>query len=267
MACINTEFFMADTLARGFGIQVILPEPGEGRVDEQGRYPVFWLLHEEGGNHTSWARNTALERYLREAGIACVLPNGDLSYFANIDGGRYFDFVTQELRMFCTRMFPLSQERAENFIAGASMGAYGALRIGLSEPERYGFIGVISGGNITSRQLAPVAGGKRAPLNLWRELVFDTADAERLRGGAFDLYALAKSAVEQGKTLPRIYGCCGKEDAVLPEMRQDMRVLQSLGAAYSLSVKEGGHDYACWDACLPDLLRAITAGLPERGQN
>jgi len=265
MSCIHTEFFMAKTLTRGFDIQVILPEPGEGRVNAQGRYPVLWLLHGEGANHTSWTRFTSLERYLRDAGIACVLPCGDLSYYANIDGGRYFDFVTQELRMFCTRMFPISNKREDNFIAGASMGAYAALRIGLMEPERYCAVGALSGANITNRQLHPVKGGNRAPLNLWRGLVFGTTDAGGLRGGEFDLYVLAKSAREQNRLLPRIYGFCGADDAVLPEMQRDMLELRGSDADYSLQIVGGGHDFACWDACLPELLRQLAAdGMPAK---
>ena len=46
--------------------------------------------------------------------------------------------MTEELPTRMKEWFPISDNPADTFIAGLSMGGYGALKIGLTYPERYG---------------------------------------------------------------------------------------------------------------------------------
>jgi S-formylglutathione hydrolase FrmB len=60
-------------------------------------------------------------------------------------GYRYWDFVSQELLHKARGFFPLSSAREDNFVAGLSMGGYGALKLALSLPERFAAAASLSG--------------------------------------------------------------------------------------------------------------------------
>ena len=55
-------------------------------------------------------------------------------------------FAEDELVELTRRMFPLSREREDTFIAGLSMGGYGALKCGLRAPETFSKVASLSGG-------------------------------------------------------------------------------------------------------------------------
>jgi S-formylglutathione hydrolase FrmB len=48
---------------------------------------------------------------------------------------RYWDFVSQELLDKARAYFPLSSVREDNFVAGPSMGGYGALKLAFTLPS------------------------------------------------------------------------------------------------------------------------------------
>ena len=136
---------------------VILPQTGKDflsggvRRNKDGKIPVLWLLHGFGDDSTSWERYTHVERYALARGIAVVMP-GVLSqcFYSNmVKGLPYFDHIANEVPALFREMFPqLSDAPEDNFIAGLSMGGYGALKIGLTYPERYAAIGCFSAGNL-----------------------------------------------------------------------------------------------------------------------
>ena len=57
------------------------------------------------------------------------MPSGDNKFYIdNPDSGEmYGSFIGKELIEFTRKTFPLSQKREDTFIAGLSMGGYGAL--------------------------------------------------------------------------------------------------------------------------------------------
>ena len=52
------------------------PVPQEG-------YRVAYLLHGIGNNHSNWMRNTSVERYANERGIALVMPEVQRSFYTD----------------------------------------------------------------------------------------------------------------------------------------------------------------------------------------
>ena len=59
-------------------------------------------------------------------------------------GENYYDFIQKELPEFITSNFPISSRREDTYIAGASMGGYGALAHALGHPESYCAVGAFS---------------------------------------------------------------------------------------------------------------------------
>jgi S-formylglutathione hydrolase FrmB len=59
---------------------------------------TLWLLHGRSDDHTTWMRNTLIERYAEDHGIAVVMPNADKSWYSNTAYQmNYFNYITPEL--------------------------------------------------------------------------------------------------------------------------------------------------------------------------
>ena len=144
-------------------VNVILPLPRDARTEAR-ELPALYLLHGMGDDHGSWLRKTAIERYALEAGLAVIMPDGALSCYENMaHGERYRDYIADELPRIMRETFPLSADREKNFIAGCSMGGFGALKLGFAEPEKWSAIGMLS-----AAHMEYVPDSPRVRENLWR---------------------------------------------------------------------------------------------------
>ena len=131
MALVHCHFF-SQVLGQMCAMRVLLPEPGPAGDDtgEPVRYPTLYLLHGLSDDHTVWLRRTSLERYLEGRRLAVVLPAAQRSFYTDaVRGQRYWAFLSEELPRLARHFFPLSARPAENFVAGLSMGGYGAFKL------------------------------------------------------------------------------------------------------------------------------------------
>ncbi|GMA36680.1 alpha/beta hydrolase [Demequina litorisediminis] len=138
--------------------------------------------------------------------------------------------------------FPLSRRREDTFIAGLSMGGYGAMKAALTRPERYGAAASLSGGlDVTAKpNLAPEE---------WRR-TFGSPEAAREAGE--DVVALARAA--DPAAVPRLWAWCGTEDFLLEESRTFARACDEAGLGLEYSESPGSHDWPAWDAQIPRVL-------------
>ncbi len=94
------------------------------------RYSGFYVA--VGFDYTDWQRYTAIELYAAQAGIAVVMPSAYYSgYMDTIHGDyKYFSVITDEISKLAVKLFPLSEKKRRFFVAGFSMGGYGAFKVG-----------------------------------------------------------------------------------------------------------------------------------------
>lgn len=201
----------SECLTRMTSLQVILPDISDQRRLDNGLLPVLWLLHGATDDQSMWHRFTSLERYAQSRGIAVVMPAVETSFYTNTDGGRYFDYVTEELPRKLCKYFPLSPLPDDNFLAGMSMGGHGTMKLGFSKPEKYAMLGIFSCANFIDMIGDMIPGGKRHPLNFIRWQVFgvqdEVGDLSVCHGTENDNRYLARLASESGKPLPKIFAC------------------------------------------------------------
>ena len=131
MAFLETHVF-SQALEVAVTVNVLLPEPSQGiglegaKAQEPPR--VMYLLHGYSDDQSIWMRRTSVERYCAKYNLAVVMPAVNHSYYANeLQGERYWDYVSQELPQMMHSMFRLSQAPGTELVAGLSMGGYGAM--------------------------------------------------------------------------------------------------------------------------------------------
>lgn len=258
MALVHVNFF-SQTLLMTCSITVTLPERNLGpkvMKGAGGKLPVLYLLHGAGEDHTAWQRHTSIERFAEPLGLAVVMPAGQLSYYNNmISGGAFFDFISEELPRICGEFFNISGKREDTFIAGSSMGGYGALRIGLARPERYGAIGCFSMGAFMQPPEGEIV--LNPLVTHWLKLAFGVDSPSKLKGTVYDPIMLADKALEAGKPLPRIFQVCGVDDD--PQILGVARLTRDLflGKPFEYSYHEGpgGHTWVFWDEWIQTFLK------------
>lgn len=170
MALLHTGFF-SQALGMCVSCDVILPQFSSSLIGmktaaARGPRKVLYLLHGMSDDETIWQRRTSIERYAAPLGLAVVMPAAQISSYANMaHGGRYFDYIADELPETMRGFFGFSDRREDNFIAGLSMGGAGCMKIGLARPERFGAIGCLSAG-ASNRRPGQDADPRRAKYNL-----------------------------------------------------------------------------------------------------
>ena len=91
--------------------------------------PTLWLLHGMHGDRNSWMNGSAIVRHARARGIAVVMPSAENSFYTDQKYGfKYYTFIAKELPEYLRKILPLSKKREKNYIAGLSMGGYGAFK-------------------------------------------------------------------------------------------------------------------------------------------
>ncbi len=266
MALMHVNFF-SEVLGLCCEVDVILPQKLQG-IGMEGssakkRYPVLWLLHGASDDHTIWQRRTSIERYVSELGLAVVMPAVNLSFYTNmVYGPRYFDYIAEELPQIMQDFFPISGKREDNFICGLSMGGYGAMKVGLTKAENYSAIGCFSAGNFVYRD----AGNShklndrpgRPSLNM---AVFGVEDMSELKNTEHDLFYLARKNLDEGKTLPRIFHTCGKDDFLIDNARLTAEWFKNTSYDYTYLEGAGAHTWEYWDEWIQKYLEWLKTDL------
>lgn len=250
MAFIDCHFF-SDSLGVSASMHVILPQAARNQIGMDAvvrdkKHPVLYLLHGLSDDHTIWMRRTSIERYAAAKGIAVVMPAVNRSFYADMPRGpRYWEFVSEELPELARSFFPLSDRREDNFVAGLSMGGYGALKLGLTHPDRFAAAASLSGAVDLEWAIRNVPGG---------EFHWLLGGKESVAGTGLDLYHLAEELAASGKEKPLLYQCCGTEDFLYQDNIRFREHCRKLGLALTYEEEPGIHEWGYWDTKIQRVL-------------
>ena len=210
-------------------VTVLMPDmepPEEG-------FPVLYMLHGKGGDHTDWTRLGPMEHYVRERYPLCVvMPAVQHSFCRDMAYGLpYYQYLAHELPVKLKRMFPISSRREKTFIAGRSMGGYGAVMLALCQPERFACAASVSGALDVYQMIRT---------HEWPEWKWIFGEDEQFVGSDGDLMHML-SQVKGEK--PRIFACCGLEDGLLGQNRAFVERARALGYDVTYEEGHGVHDW------------------------
>ncbi len=241
--------FHSQALGFDQSINVFLPEPKDiglaklGRPDTE-NLPVLYLLHGHSDNHTAWLRRSNMERYLHHSSynMICVVTSMRNFYYTDMAYGyNYFTYMSKELPNFIETTFRASSKREDRFIVGLSMGGYGALKIGLSNPDRYAAAASLSGAVTLAEP------GKK--LNDEQYAIFGTRESDDLRHTPHDIRHTIETNLASGVDMPKLYVSCGTADYLLERNRAFHQYLSDKEIDHTYFEQEGlGHEWAFWDS-------------------
>lgn len=233
MAQIQCNFF-SYSLGYPVDIQVVLPsftscnlsQPHTHRLS--GKFPVLYLLHGYGNDYQAWLRYTSVERYAEEHRIAVVTFSCHNKAYQNAPyGENFYDFLNEELPDFVENYFPISDNPRERYIAGLSMGGYGALLHGLQNPRRYNAIGAFSPG-----------------------IPDPDAEPDLNRVMRTNLYEVTEQALASEDPLPDLFLCIGNQDFLYQRVTKYHR---TFGHRWNRSryryddLPNYEHEFSIWD--------------------
>lgn len=256
MALIQVNF-MSRSLMRTVPVNVILPvdKLGDAPGKESKPFKTLYLLHGVFGNYTDWVSGTNIQRWAEEKDLAVVMPSGENRFYVDQAAGHnyYGEFIGQELVEVTRRMFPLSRSREDTFIAGLSMGGYGALRNGLKYHDTYGCIAGLSSAMVVDgleerTNDAPNAIHRRD----FAESIF--GDLSKVKNSDRDPKWLVQKLLAEGAALPKIYLTCGTEDFLLEKNRNFRDCLLSAGVEVTYEEGPGAHEWDFWNRAIKRVL-------------
>lgn len=252
MAYISTHFY-SKYLAHDTQITLALPDDPD-LIPEDG-LPLLYLLHGRGDDATSWLRKSSIEEYVCRYGLAAVMPSAECSFYTDgIYGKRYFSYMTKELPRLVRAWFPVTGDAGRTYIAGLSMGGYGALRIGLSCPEAFSVIGIMSAG-IRPDQIPDYEETDTGNRILREDIRAAFGEGSLKREDIPRDMILDR--IREGRKIPGILHYEGKQD-MLYEMNQDFRNFALENRLdYAYEEWDGLHDWTFWDRALEKLLSQI----------
>ena len=247
MALIDFNFY-SETLGMQSTVYVVMPqqsskgEIGIANRTKPGKYKCLYLLHGLSDDHTIWLRRTSIERYASEYGICVVMPCGHRSFYTDMKYGlRYYTYIAKELPGIICEFFNVSDKREDNYIAGLSMGGYGALKIGLRECDHF----------CAAAGLSSVADIRRKDFAQTEIPIF----GENLEvPNEDDLFWLAE-AKNSDPNKPRIYMGIGTEDFMYDDNTRLREKFQSLDYDYTYRESPGTHSWALWDEYIQYVLK------------
>ncbi len=250
MALIECKFH-SHVLGMASSLKAIIPEPLPdtlfAKPSVPRRYPCLYLLHGLSDDESIWQRRTSIERYAAGLPLVIVMPNGHRSFYTDMhDGFRYATFLADELPRLVEALFPVSDRCEDRFIAGLSMGGYGAFRSALSFPGRYAAAASLSG----ALDVARIVHERVTSCDEWLR-VFGPVDS--VAGSTNDLLSLAAKVASSDRP-PRLFQWCGTEDALLEHNRTFRDHASSVGLKVDYSESAGNHDWSCWDTWIQRVL-------------
>jgi S-formylglutathione hydrolase FrmB len=256
MAFLDVHAF-SDVLRTQVSFHVLLPQQTTQEIGldlgkQRTSHPVLWLLHGLSDDHTIWLRRTSIERYAAAKNLAVIMPAAGRSFYQDMVGGpRYWTFLINELPALSRSWFPISAERGDNFVAGLSMGGYGALRLALAYPERYAAAASLSGALDIPRRLREA--DKECSRISRAEWISIFGPELQAKGTSADLDHLAETAA-RSSTRPQIFLSCGTDDELVGESRAFRDRLNQLHYDHTYEEHPGDHEWAFWDTSIQRVL-------------
>lgn len=235
--------------------------PGDYYTSERS-YPVLYLLHGSGDDHTGWVQFGEVKRIADHAiaegkcsDMIIVMPDGNTGqrgYFNSPKGDwNYEDFFFQEFMPYIEKTYRIRAEKRYRAISGLSMGGGGTIVYALHHPELFSSACPLSPGNGLH------------DLDTFREIykkIIQGLSEDQIRAfyKQHNGFELANSLpADQMKTV-RWYIDCGDDDSRVESNLRFYLTLNKKGVPGEFRVRDGAHTWTYWRGALPSVLEFVS---------
>ena len=164
------------------------------------------------------------------------MPAAAKSFYTDMKHGmKYYTFIAKELPCVIREFLNVSDKREDNFVAGLSMGGYGALKIGLRECDTF----------CAAAGLSPVA---ELQYDEWHRSLFVPIWGENNFIPKEDNLFYLVEKQNDNPNRPRLYIGIGTKDGLYPGVQRLKEKLEKLDYDFTYRESEGrDHTWDFWD--------------------
>ncbi len=233
-------------------------------------YPVLYLLHGGGDDHTGWVQFGEVLHITDRAimnGTATpmiiVMPDantGSRGYFNHVSKDwRYEDFFFDELMPHVEQKFRIKGEKRYRAISGLSMGGGGTFMYALHRPDLFSSAAPLS-----------AATGTRTVEAFRERMERRGVDISDATDEQIETYIDRHNALSLIEQVPaddiksvRWYIDCGDDDFLYEGNSLVHIALRTRDIPHEFRIRDGGHTWTYWRESLPDVLSFVSQGFRQ----
>jgi len=239
---ISKVNFRSEVLGKVTSMNIYLPDK-----ENSAPMPVIYLLHGWSDNDEAWLTATSLERYASDYEFAIVMPQVDLSYYTDmVHGNRYWTFLSEELPALVRKWFRISDQKEASFVAGLSMGGYGATKLALNYPNRFNSFASLSGAMDVAELWKRDRNRDKAFSNIFGSI-------NELEGSKNDLFHLLENFDHKNELA--MLQICGTEDFLYQDNLKFREKAKEKIKEFQYIEIPGDHNWAFWDHTIQIVLK------------
>ena len=225
-------------------------------------YPVLYLLHGAGDDHTGWVQFGEVKSIADNANkeglstsMIIVMPDaqaGKRGYFNDIDNNwNYEDFFFQEFIPFIEKKYRIKSEKRYRAIAGLSMGGGGSFIYALRHPDMFSSACPLSGymGKLSYNEFYESNEEKLKKYR--REKVFNYYSNH-------NALSIIQNQTDENLKSVRWYIDCGDNDFLYEGNSLVHIALKKRGVPHEYRVRDGAHNWTYWRSALPEVLSFVS---------
>jgi enterochelin esterase-like enzyme len=232
-----------------------------GYDDTDISYPVLYLLHGSGDDHTGWVQFGQVWHIANKAiaegkagSMIIVMPDANTKvkgYFNQPDGSfAYEDFFFKELIPYIEKNYRVRSDRRYRAISGLSMGGGGTIYYALHHPDVFAAAAPLSA--TTSNWLRQETKATPEQLDAYKQ----KHNLESLLSNA------SKEELENIKKV-RWYISCGDDDFLYRDNSEMHILFRDKAIPHEYRVKDGGHSWTYWRTELPEVMEFVSKSFTQ----
>jgi enterochelin esterase-like enzyme len=226
-------------------------------------YPVLYLLHGGGDDHTGWVQFGEVlhitDKAIREGKatpMIIVMPDAGTikrGYFNDVKGEwRYEDYFFEEFMPYVEKTYRIKKEKRYRAIAGLSMGGEGSFVYALHHPELFSSACPLSAATGPSSLETTKDYFKR------REIAYSTDAEAEAYYKKYSVLELINNIPEDQKKTVRWYIDCGDDDFLFEGNSLAHIAMRKKEIPHEFRIHDGGHNWTYWRNALPTVLEFIS---------
>ena len=229
----------------------------------QRSYPVLYLLHGAGDDHTGWVQFGEVLNIADKAinsgsstPMIIVMPDantGKRGYVNDVKGEwRYEDFFFQEFMPYVEKTYRIKGEKRYRAVAGLSMGGEGTFIFALHHPELF------SSACPLSAATGPRSIEELKNYRLWQgvEGISDADKEAYFR--KYNVLSLIEAIPDDQKKAVRWYIDCGDDDFLYEGNSLVHIAMRKKEIPHEFRIRDGAHSWTYWRASLPTVLEFVS---------